>query len=95
VEARVRLDAAGATLVRPGQRASLVSHADVAHPVRLEVAGIAAAASDAVEARLRLPAGPAWRPGVTGEARITVRRSSLLGALWWALRRRVRSDVLL
>ena len=31
----------------------------------------------------------------TGEARITLRDSNIWGALWWAIRSRIRTDVLL
>jgi hypothetical protein len=55
----------------------------------------AAEAGGGVEARVRLPAGPAWRAGVTGEASVRLRRSNLLGALWWGVRQRVRQDILL
>ncbi len=49
-----------------------------------------------LEARVRVStAGRALRPGVTGQAKIVVRRSSVWGALWWAVRKRVRSDLLL
>lgn len=103
VELRVVLERAGATLVRPGQPAALLSYADVGRPVRAAVTSVAAAVAapggaDVVEARVRLArdAGSgALRPGVTGRAKITVRRSSLFGALWWAVRKRVRSDLLL
>jgi hypothetical protein len=36
-----------------------------------------------------------WRPGMTGEASVTVRQSNVWGSLWWAIRRRVRTDILL
>lgn len=48
-----------------------------------------------VEARVRVPATSAWRQGVSGEVVITVRRSSILGAMWWGVRRRIRNDLLL
>ena len=97
VELRIALDGAGAALARPGQPVNLVSHADVAHPVRATVASIAPAGGRAggVEARVRLATGGAWRPGVQGEASIEFARSSALHAVWWAVRRRIRSDVLL
>jgi hypothetical protein len=44
---------------------------------------------------VRLPVGPAWRAGVTGEASIRLRRSNLLGALWWRMRQGVRQDLFL
>lgn len=100
VELRVILERAGATLVRPGQRAALISYADVGRPVRAEVASVSSAAAtgggtDALEARVRVTADALLRSGVTGEAKVTVRRSNLFGALWWGIRKRVRSDLLL
>ena len=41
----------------------------------------------------RRPRG--WRSGMTGEAHIIVRRSNAAGALWWAVRKRKRGDLLL
>jgi hypothetical protein len=32
---------------------------------------------------------------MTGEASVTLRRSNMWGALWWAIRRHVRTDILL
>lgn len=95
-EVRIRLSGGGATLVAPGQRVTMLSLADVAHPVRGTVASVARmAATGGVEARVRLPADPAWRPGASGQASVIIRRSNLAGALWWAVRKRVRSDLLL
>jgi hypothetical protein len=48
-----------------------------------------------VESRVRLAGAEALRPGMTGEARITLRESNIWGALWWAIRSRIRTDVLL
>jgi putative peptide zinc metalloprotease protein len=97
VEIRIRLRGSGATLVEAGQLVRMLSLADVARPVRGRVASVsrAALADDAVEARVRLRSQPAWRPGASGEASVLVRRSNILGALWWAARKRVRSDMLL
>jgi putative peptide zinc metalloprotease protein len=106
LELRIALEQAGATLVRPGQRASLVPLSDVGRGLRTRVASVAtsgagagragvAPAAGPIEARARVAASPAWRAGVTGEAVITVRRSNLIGFLWWGLRKRVRSDLLL
>ena len=55
----------------------------------------AADSAGAVESRVRLTGGDALRPGMTGEASITLRQSNAWGALWWAVRRRVRTDLLL
>src|SRR2546427_577823 len=98
LELRVALDRARATLGRRGQPAALIAYADVAHPLRAQVASVAVAAGgrDALEARVRVStAGLALRPGVPGQAKIVVRRSSVWGALWWSVRRRVRRGPLL
>lgn len=97
VEVRIRLRGGGATRVEPGQGVRLLSLGDVGHPVHGTVASVSRAAlgDDAVEARVRLRAQPAWRPGASGEAAVVVRRSNVLGAMWWGVRRRIRSDVLL
>jgi hypothetical protein len=93
---RIELQGSGATLVAPGQRVSMLSLADVGHPVRGTVASVSrVAATGGLEARVRVPADPAWRPGAGGEASVVVRRSNLAGALWWAVRKRVRTDLLL
>ncbi len=95
-EVRIRLNGSGSTLVAPGQRVTLLSLADVAHPVRGAITSVSrTAATGDVEARVHLPAGAAWRPGASGEASVVVRKSNLAGALWWAVRKRVRSDLLL
>jgi hypothetical protein len=73
-----------------------VAHADPGLRLTTTVASVASAAPDgAVEARIRLPAEPELRPGMTGEASVTTRESNLWGALAWAIRRRVRTDLLL
>jgi putative peptide zinc metalloprotease protein len=106
VEARIPLSRAGASLIEVGQRVRLVSHADPGSPITETLTGVAAAAGagaaggaegdHALEARVRLPGGSGvWRPGVTGEAKITLRRSTIAGALWWAVRSRIRGDLLL
>lgn len=95
-EVRIELQGPGATRVVPGQRVSMLSLADVAHALHGTVASVArVAATGGVEARVRVPAGSAWRPGAGGEASVVVRRSNLAGALWWAVRKRVRTDLLL
>lgn len=92
VEARVQLGTAGATLVRPGQPARLVLH-DGRYG-RGVVQSVAPASADgSAEARIAL-ADDAWRPGLTGNARITLRKSSVAGAAWWRLRSGIRSDLL-
>jgi multidrug efflux pump subunit AcrA (membrane-fusion protein) len=97
VEARIALAGAGASLARPGQPVRLIAHADPGSRVEGTVGSVAASASagGVVESRVRLPGLPSLRPGMTGEARITLRRSTAWGALWWAIRSRIRTDVLL
>jgi multidrug efflux pump subunit AcrA (membrane-fusion protein) len=97
LEVRIALAGAGATEVRAGQGARLVFHADGATLAgRVGGVGLSSApGSGAVEARVGIPGGARWRPGMTGEASVTLRKSNLWGALWWSVRRRVRTDILL
>lgn len=99
LELRIILRGPGAAAVQPGQTVHVVSYANVARPVEARVLTVAAAgravpAGD-VEIRARLPQGDAWRLGVTGEARVELARSTVLGALWWSVRARLRSDLFL
>lgn len=97
LEARIALADAGAGMVRPGLPVKLLFYADGAGSLRGELAGVSPAAGTgaAVQARVGLAAGPSRRAGMTGEASVTLRRSNLWGSLWWGLRRRIRSDLLL
>jgi putative peptide zinc metalloprotease protein len=97
VEARVALGKAGAALAREGQRVRLVAHADPAFRAEGVVSGVAAAATSdgTVESRVLLAGGETLRPGMTGEASITLRTSNLWTALWWGIRSRIRTEVLL
>jgi hypothetical protein len=97
VEIRIVLDGAGATLIRVGSPVRLLREATLDAPVRGRVTTLSATAnsSEAMEARLKVPAADSWRPGMTGWASITLRQSNLWGALWWGIRRGVRSDILL
>jgi multidrug efflux pump subunit AcrA (membrane-fusion protein) len=97
LEIRIALAGAGATQVRVGQGARLVFHAD-GRTLAGRVGSVAlssAPGSGTVEARVGLRGGTRWRPGMTGEASVTLRQSNLWGALWWGVRRRVRTDILL
>jgi putative peptide zinc metalloprotease protein len=97
IELRIDLADAGASQVRPGQPVRLVVHANgrtLARQVS-SVALVTSAGPGAVEARVGLHGGPGWRPGMTGEASVTLRTSNLWGALWWGVRKRVRTDLLL
>ena len=97
VEARIALDGAGASLAREGQRAKLIAHADPGVRIEATVSSVAPSATPdgMVETRVRLAGTVALRPGMTGDARITLRESNVWGALWWAIRSRIRTDVLL
>ncbi len=97
LEARVALIGAGASLAREGQRVRLIAHADPAFRVAGAVASVAASASPGgmVESRVRVAGNQILRPGMTGEARITIRPATAWGALWWSIRSRIRTDLLL
>ena len=97
IEARIALEGAGASLAHTGQRVRLIAHADPTFRVEGTVSSVAASASPGgtMESRVRLAGGAPLRPGMTGEARITLRRSNAWGALWWAIRSRIRTDLLL
>ncbi len=97
VEARIALSNVGAPLVREGQPVRLVAHADPAVNLTAAVTEVSASAvpGGALESRVRLSGAAALRPGMTGEASIIVRKTNAWGALWWAIRSRIRTDVLL
>jgi len=99
VEVRIALAGAGATRVQPGQIVHAISFADPGAPWTARVVEVSAAGSagarGTVEARVRRAAADAWRPGARGEASIELRRSNVLGALWWNARQLVRGDLLL
>ena len=96
VEIRIALQGAGGSLVRAGQPVRLLPEATLS-AVNARIAQVSAALDSgrALTARLSLPAGALWRPGMTGRASVTLQRSNLWGAAWWAIRRAVRSDILL
>lgn len=97
LEIRIALQGAGATRVQPGQPVRLVFHADASTMAGrvTTVSQAGSAETGAVEARIGMRGSDRWRPGMTGEASVTIRRSNVWGSLWWALRRRVRTDILL
>lgn len=98
VELRLALAGAGASLVKPGQPLAVISHADPGTRLETRVGSVSAAAADpggGLQARVRTAAGGAWRPGMTGEGSVTIGRSNVWGSLWWALRRWIRTDILL
>jgi hypothetical protein len=68
------------------------------HRVTTQIRSVATASSGdsgTVEVRVALPAGRETRTGVTGEASVALRQSNVWGSLWWGIRRRIRSDILL
>jgi hypothetical protein len=97
LELRIALAGAGATLVRAGQPVSLLSDGLMDAPMSARVTDVSAAAGPgmALEARVRLTGTDQWRPGMTGRARIRLKRANLWGALWWGIRQGIRSDILL
>jgi len=100
VDVRIAIPGAGAGLVTPGQPVRLISYANASRPLSIRIGSVGGSADTtgdrAVEARVRIPTFAAWWcPGIQGEARVTVRRSTLAGALWWKIRSRLRGDLLL
>jgi putative peptide zinc metalloprotease protein len=97
IEIRIALSGAGATSVQPNSQVRLLPDATLRSAVKARITAISTQATSpgAVEARLRLAAPGLWRPGMTGQASATLRRSNAWGVLWWTIRSHVRSDILL
>ncbi len=100
LELRVMVEGGGATEVAPGRRVRLIPFSDRSQVFDgivgdVSTAGTGLLENGSLEVRVHVPPLPFLRPGVTGEAEIIVRRSTLLGALWWALRKHIRNDILL
>ncbi|HUQ82899.1 MAG TPA: HlyD family efflux transporter periplasmic adaptor subunit, partial [Gemmatimonadaceae bacterium] len=100
LEARVALSNAGALSVHTGQVVHLIAHGDAADLVSAAVGAVAPAGagserSGTIEVRVPVGRDVAWRAGATGEASVEIRRSTMLAALWWAVRQRIRGDVFL
>jgi hypothetical protein len=97
VEVRIALGQAGGGYVQAGQRVRLLPESESGSPIEATLAQVSSTggASQAAEARVRLVRNEYWRPGMTGRASIRLRTSNVWGALWWAVRREIRSDVLL
>ena len=97
VEVRIALSGAGSSSVQVGQSVRLLPEARLGTALSAMVAEISPSArsSHSLEGRVRVPGSESWRPGMTGRAKITLRQSNLLGALWWGVRRGIRSDILL
>jgi putative peptide zinc metalloprotease protein len=97
LELRVSISGGGATFVAPGQTVSLIPYADPGRPIRATILSVAprAKSPEFIEARVRAPIGGVWLPGTTGEASVRLRQSTVAGMLWWGLRKRVRTDLML
>ena len=96
LEARVALARAGAASVQRGQVVHLIAYGDAANPVDAVVSGVAPAGDrDRGTIEIRVPVGRSfgWRAGATGEASVELRRSTVLMALWWNLRQKIRNDL--
>jgi len=96
LEARVALVRAGAASVRAGQVVHLIAYGDAANPVDAVVSGVAPAGDrDRGTIEVRVPVGSSigWRAGATGEASVDLRRSTMLMALWWNVRQKIRNDL--
>jgi HlyD family secretion protein len=96
LEARARLTGAGSALVKPGQPARLLSDQDPVASAEATVGSVApGGAAGSVEIRMPLEPDTPLRAGSTGYVRVGFGRSTLLGALWWAIRARIRNDLFL
>jgi multidrug resistance efflux pump len=98
LEARISLDGAGATRVRAGQTVHLVTNASPGSQLVASIGEVSSAgrgSTGSVEARVPVRSGGPWRASAAGEARVEIQRSTVLGAIWWAMRQRVRGDILL
>ncbi|HKG33220.1 MAG TPA: hypothetical protein VKB22_05775, partial [Gemmatimonadales bacterium] len=97
LEVRISLRGAGASSVVSGQAVSLLPNTTAAEALTSRILQVSTSAepSHSLEGRVRLAALDPWRPGMTGRARVTLRQSNLWGALWWSIRREIRSDILL
>jgi hypothetical protein len=99
LEARIWLDRAGAASVRPGQVVHLIAHGDTRRPVDTSVGTVAPVGGrttgGTIEVRVPVDDDTSWRAGSTGEASVEIRRATVLAALWWSVRQRIRGDVLL
>jgi putative peptide zinc metalloprotease protein len=99
LDVRIRLHGGGAVATRPGMPVSLLLDADGARRLHAQVLDVSPIAtqdgSGEVEATVRVPADAVWRVGTRGEAIVRVGRSTIAGALWWAVRTRMRPELLL
>ncbi len=99
LEARITLAAAGSSRIEPGQRVRLIAYQALDAPIDAVVTSVGSSSSTqrfgAIEARVTLPPGTVLRVGATGEAKVWWRHSTLLGALWWAVRSRIQGGLLL
>ena len=99
LDIRIHLDGAGSASVQAGQSVTLLLDGDGAHRVQALVHSVSpvsgGASKHGAEARVRLPASSVWRPGMSGVAKVRIAGSTVGGALLWAIRTRLRTDLLL
>ena len=85
--------------MKPGQRVRLISYQRLAAPLEATVTSVSTAARGgdlgALEVRIALPPQTGLLSGATGEASVHWERSTILGAIWWAVRSRIRNDLIL
>jgi putative peptide zinc metalloprotease protein len=99
LDIRIHLGGGGSASVRVGQTVTLLLDADGSHRVKAQVQSVGSRAHEApshgAEARVRLAASAVWRPGMRGVATVRIAGSTVGGALIWAVRTRLRPDLLL
>jgi hypothetical protein len=99
LDVRIRLHGGGAAAARAGMPVSLLLDADGARRLRTIVFSVSPVATQGdageVEATVRVPADSVWRAGTRGNAIVRVGGSTIAGALWWAVRKRLRPELLL
>jgi biotin carboxyl carrier protein len=99
LDIRIRVDGGGSASVRAGQMVTLLLDADGSHRVKATVHSVSSLANASphrgAEARVRLASGGVWRPGMRGVATVRIEGSTVGGAIVWAIRTRLRTDLLL
>jgi len=96
LEVRGELARAGGAAVVPGQRVRVLPFQDLAGSFDGQVGSVApVGVNGALQVRIPLPQETRLRPGSTGEFEVVLRRSTVLGAIWWGIRSRIRNDLLL
>ena len=83
--------------VRVGQVVRYVGRQDIRQTMRGVISSVSPIGDDigSVEARVRLSPESTLRLGTTGAARVLWRKTTVLGAIVWAMRSAIRNDLLL